>query len=110
MLRTYALVAALIALMGAGAALYAKGRVDAAHVAEIADLKDKLRFAEVVNATWKKVAAEDAKRAADAASRAADLNSKIDELNAYIETMEDRDRVCLDEPDTERLRDLWTSP
>ena len=38
------------------------------------------------------------------ANRAASLDATIKELN---DQLQDRDRVCLDGPDTERLRGLW---
>ncbi|TPI67593.1 hypothetical protein FJ420_01925 [Mesorhizobium sp. B3-1-3] len=50
---------------------------------------------------------QDAILATEAAKRQVALTTKIDELNQYVDTLQDRDSVCLSGTDTERLRDLW---
>lgn len=97
---------ALLLLAGIGT-IYAKGRMDAAHKAEVEELKGSLKHAIETADRERKARLADAILATENAKRKAALETKIGELDAYVESLEDRDRVCLDGRDTERLRDLW---
>jgi hypothetical protein len=95
---------AVLALVGV---IYGKGRLDAKHAAETALLKGNLKVAELNLKNEKDARQGDAILATEAAKRQAALTHKIDELDAYVDTLQDRDSVCLSGTDTERLRDLW---
>lgn len=87
--------------------IYGKGRLDAKHAAETALLKGNLKVAEMNLKNEQDARTQDAILATEAANRRAALTNKIDELNQYVDTLQDRDSVCLSGTDTERLRDLW---
>lgn len=87
--------------------IYGKGRLDAKHASEMALLQGNLRIAEMNLKNEQDARQQDAILATEAAKRQVALNTKIDELNQYVDTLQDRDSVCLSGTDTERLRDLW---
>jgi hypothetical protein len=95
---------AVLALVGV---IYGKGRLDQKHAAETALLKGNLKVAELNLKNEKDARLSDAILATEAAKRQVALTTKIDELNQYVDTLQDRDSVCLSGTDTERLRDLW---
>lgn len=96
-----------IALTGGA---YFKGRSDADQSITIASLEEQLAFNKALNDGFMKAAEEDAKEAAAAKERLTALDDRIKDLTDYAESLEDRDRECLSGADTDRLRDLWTSP
>lgn len=87
--------------------IYGKGRLDSKHAAEMALLQGNLRVAEMNLKNEQDARQQDAILATEAAKHRAALTNKIDELNQYVDTLQDRDSVCLSGTDTERLRDLW---
>lgn len=87
--------------------IYGKGRLDASHAAELAQVTQSLDAAKAAIENEKAARQSDAILAAENAKRASALNTKIDELETYVDTLQDRDRECLSRDDTERLRDLW---
>lgn len=102
-LYAYLVVAFVVAAGLAG--LYAKGRLDARHAAQLASLQQEVfrlkasaeqeRKARVLDTIQAKLDAEDK----------ADLANRITELNTYAESL--AGAACLDDTDTERLRTLW---
>ncbi|PLP55543.1 hypothetical protein CYK37_30090 [Mesorhizobium loti] len=105
--RIYGYLAGLVVILTIIGVVYGKGRLDAAHKAELRATQIELSAAVKVIEGERKARQQDAIRATEAAKRQASLNTKIDELNAYVDTLEDADRECLSGPDVERLRDLW---
>ena len=104
------LVYGLAALAIAGA-LYAKGRIDQALVAEITALKIEIEQERENNrklAEWiarlKKAAQDDAAEKAKDDAELTDLKTKYTDL---VETLSDPDRECLGADDVDRLLGLW---
>ena len=101
-------VLALGAVVGA---IYAKGRIDAAHVAEIAALKLELDQEREANrklkeyiARLEKAAKEDAEERAKDDAEITDLKTRLTEL---VETVSDPDRECFSADDIDRLLGGW---
>lgn len=101
------LTAAFLALIGTGTALYQKGKAAARQVALIARLQEENDFLLDQARRFAKSLEDHAARAREDAEHIAELNDRITSLDEYVETLEDRDRVCLSGPDVDRLRDLW---
>jgi hypothetical protein len=92
-------------------ALYAKGRIDAAHVAEIAALKLELDTERSNNRTLKdfiarleKAAREDAEVKANDDAEISKLGTKLTEM---LDVAADPDRECLGAGDIDRLLGHW---
>lgn len=56
---------------------------------------------------WRAALDEHNKRIKADAEKITAFEEKGKDLNAYIETLKDRDSVCLSDADTGRLRQLW---
>lgn len=104
-LKVYLIVAALAAAVAGG--IYAKGRIDAAHKAEKARLEQQLEDLAKLLYAEREARRQDYLAAQRDAEAKADLERRIEELDQYVDELEDRDRVCLDDADAERLRKLW---
>lgn len=100
--------AAIIGAVALG--IYGKGRLDAAHKAEVARLELNLRTATQMLELERTARQQDAIVAAENARRKAALQQTIKELDDYVASLEDRDRECLSGADIERLRNLWPNP
>ena len=101
----------VLALGAVAGAIYAKGRIDAAHVAEIAALKLELDQEREANrklkeyiARLEKAAKEDAEERAKDDAEITDLKTR---LTALVETVSDPDRECFGADDIDRLRGGW---
>lgn len=105
--KLYGWIASIVVLLLIVGAIYAKGRLDASHAAETANLKRDLETAMRVAYIEKRARQQDSIKAAEDAKRQAALQTKIGELNDYVDTLEDRNRECLSSTDTQRVRDLW---
>lgn len=105
----YALIGALI--LGAVGAIYAKGRLDASHVAEITALKLEIDQEREANrklkeyiARLEKAAKEDAEEKAKDDATIAELKTKFTDL---IEKLTDPDRECFSPDDIDGLLGVW---
>lgn len=106
---SWLLIGGLI-LAGVGA-IYAKGRIDSAHVAEITALKLELDQEREANrklkeyiARLEKAAKEDADAKAKDDAEITDLKTKLTEL---VEAVSDPDRECFSADDIDRLLGVW---
>jgi hypothetical protein len=104
-------LAYLLALGAVIGAIYAKGRIDAAHVAEIATLKLEIDQEREANrklkeyiARLEKAATEDAEEKAKDDAEITDLKTRLTEL---VDTASDPDRECFGADDIDRLRGGW---
>jgi hypothetical protein len=102
-IKGYLYLAAVLALLAAVGAIYAKGRIDARHAIELRTLKTQIKVLEDERAR------EEAARKADA------IQAKVDreeaalediEIQELIDALQDRARVCVDAGDADRLRDV----
>lgn len=98
-LRLVLIGAAVTAALAAAGGLYLKGRLDAAHAAELAALRAERA------AVARGLAAREAQGRILARS-AETMRQRIEELERYVDTMDDPDRECLSAGDVERLRAL----
>lgn len=105
--RLYAYIALAVLVLGAVGAIYAKGRIDAAHKQEVQRLKDDLQKAKDAAEREANARKQDAIIATENAKRKAVLEKQVAEMEAYVDTLEDRDSVCLSTHDVDRLRNLW---
>ena len=105
--KIYAWIAGAVLLLLIVGGIYAKGRIDSNHKAEVAQLTETLELTKSTLATEKIARQGDTILATEAAKRQNALKLKIGNLNDYVETLEVTGAVCLDGTDTERLRDLW---
>ncbi|MER8591839.1 hypothetical protein NKH33_09585 [Mesorhizobium sp. M1182] len=105
--KVYGWLAGLAALLILIGVIYGKGRIDANHKQELAQLTETLELTKSTLATEKVARQNDTILATEAAKRQNVLKLKIGNLNDYVETLEVTGAVCLDGTDTERLRDLW---
>jgi hypothetical protein len=100
-----------LAVAAVAAALYAKGRIDAAHVAEISALRLELDAERSINRTLKdfiarleKAAREDAEEKAKDDAELTELRTKLIEM---LDATADPDRECLGAGDIHRLLGHW---
>lgn len=82
--------------------------------AENATLEARLKIAEAQSEFWADqlkttfdALSQHAQRTLEDTAKITELNNRITSLNDYVETLEDRDSVCLGDTDVERLRHLW---
>lgn len=95
---------ALLALVGFGSGLYMKGRSDAFHKVEVAQLRvDKAALEARIELTNKLVKADAEQSAKDQAA----LEHYEGFTNELLNKLEDAERVCLSGADTDSLRSLW---
>lgn len=96
--------AAALALVGFGSGLYMKGRSDAFHKVEVAQLRvDKAALEARIALTNQLIKAD----AAQAAKDATELEEWQGQANDLLIKLEDAERVCLSGNDTDGLRSLW---
>ncbi|AIK68516.1 hypothetical protein Lo5R7ANS_46 [Mesorhizobium phage vB_MloP_Lo5R7ANS] len=107
MAKLYGWLAGLIAILAIVGVIYGKGRLDANHATETAQLTETIELQRKAIEKEQAARQSDAIVASENAKRQAALQTKIGELNQYVETLEDADRECLSGADVERLRDLW---
>jgi hypothetical protein len=113
-LKLYAVIGlVLAALVGVGI-VYAKGRLDASHAAELAAAQNRVAAANASLAQTKKDLAA-AEQAAEQDRRQALQDAKDkDQRNAQVAEqvplLADPSRVCLDAIDGDRLRSLYAHP
>ncbi|RWP18864.1 MAG: hypothetical protein EOR00_09510 [Mesorhizobium sp.] len=107
MAKLYGWLAGLVALLAIVGVIYGKGRIDANHAIETAQLTETIELQRKAIEKEQAARKSDAIVASENAKRQAALQTKIGELNQYVETLEDADRECLSGADVERLRDLW---
>lgn len=105
--KWYLLAAAVVAGLAGVGLIYAKGRLDAAHAAQLRDLQEDIKRADQ-RAEAERLArlADNQQAALDAAQQEA-LEAQIVELQ---DGLEDATRECLTGADTDRLRKLWGNP
>lgn len=108
--KLVALILTLLALFGSGVLIYQKGKAQARLEHQVETLTKRRDFWKEWAETSAEALAKHTERAQEDASKIASLTDRITDLNEYVETLEDRDRVCLSDPDVERLRDLWNDP
>jgi hypothetical protein len=94
----------VLALVGG---IYAKGRIDSKHAAEIASIRDELATAELVIASDKAKRVSDANLAKEQAEKLWELKAHAQSIQEYADALEDAGRECLSGADNDRLRDLW---
>jgi len=99
-----ALIAAALAFAGV---IYAKGRIDAAHKAELAAQAEQLASLTAAIERERALREADAIRAKADAAKRVELESLLMELDDHAENSESGGAVCLDPADTERLLKLW---
>lgn len=107
LLRFLPHIAAVLAVLAVVGGIYAKGRLDASHAAEVARLEENLAIAQRNAEREREARAVDAINLVASRQRLDLLQTKTDELLEYINELEDASRVCLSGADTERLRRLW---
>jgi len=95
---------AVMALLSLGTGLYVKGRMDASHKIEVAQLRaDKAALEARIELTNKLVKAN--------AVQAAKDQEALDQLegtaNELLNKLEDAERLCLTGTDTDGVRSLW---
>jgi hypothetical protein len=104
---TWAYLAAAGVVVVVVAGIYAKGRIDASHAAEVSKIKQErseaLKRLELIQDAYK----EDSLRYQNSLLKIQTLQSKVDGLNDYIESSESGSTVCIDPAGTDRLRNLW---
>lgn len=105
----YAVIGALI--VGAIGAVYAKGWIDAAHMAEITALKIELDQERDINrklteyiARLEKAAKEDAEEKAKDDATIIELQTKLAE---FVESVSNPDRECFSADDIDGLLGVW---
>ena len=108
--KLYGWLAGFLAILTVVGVIYGKGRLDAAHKAEMETVRQDLAVATETIRVEKEARREDAILATENSKRQAALNLKITGLEDYVETLQDRNRECLSGADADRLRDLWQSP
>lgn len=92
-------------LSGVGmAGAYVKGRMDCSEAAHVAQLQaDKRQLLAELAEREARTLADQAQAERDRAER-----ERLEEANRNLQNeLEDPDRVCLDAPDVDRLRNLW---
>lgn len=94
----------VLALVGG---IYAKGRIDSKHAAEIALMKADLATAELVIASDKAKRVADANLAKEQAEQIGELKSKAQSIQEYADALEDAGRECLSGADVGQLHHLW---
>lgn len=97
LLRFIAPVLLVLSIVGL---IYGKGRMDAAHEAELLELRQALKIEEEARIA-------DAYQALASSKRLAQLDTKVKTMEEYVEKLEDANRVCLSNADTDSLRNLW---
>ena len=98
------LAGAGIAVMLAFGGGYYKGYTACSDAAKVAQLQETVRY---LNA---EIARREARTQADNAARETDRaeRDRLEALNKeLLDELQDPDRVCLDEPDVDRVRRLW---
>ncbi len=80
--------------------IYGKGRMDEAHEAELSELRHSLQIEEEARIA-------DAYQALASSKRLSQLDTKVKTMEEYVEELEDANRVCLSNADTDSLRNLW---
>ncbi len=94
----------ILALMSVGTGLYVKGRLDASHKIEVAQLRaDKLALEERIKLTNQLVKADAVQAVKDQDA----LESYQGQANELLNKLEDAERVCLTGNDTDSVRSLW---
>lgn len=94
-------------LIGSGLTLYQKGKVQARLEGQVERLTRLNEFYREQAVRFSNALEEHGKRTKADAEKISNLNDRITSLDEYVETLEDRDSVCLSGPDVERMRDLW---
>ena len=100
-------VAPILIVLAVVGGIYAKGRIDARHAAEVASIKRDLATAENVIQLEREARTADAALAHAQAQRINTLTAKSDAIQEYADALEDARRECLSGADSDRLRDLW---
>lgn len=103
--RIYAYLAGVLVVLAVVGAIYAKGRLDAGHAAQLADLQKRITQLQATAEQERKARVLDTIQAKLDADDMADLAKRITELNDYAESL--GAAACFDDTDTERLRTLW---
>lgn len=101
--RLYLALGIVAALIVGSLSLYAKGRIDARHAAEVSTLRTQIRVLEEERAR------EEAARKADAAQAKTDREeADLQKLHAQEleDALSDRSRACFDPADADGLRNL----
>jgi hypothetical protein len=101
-MKGYFYLAVVLGIIASVGAIYAKGRIDASHKAEMTSIKMELAYQEAAALAAKQAALADAERAKAFAAENAALEIVIDELE-----IQGSDNQCLGAPSVERLRQLW---
>lgn len=94
-------------MLALGTGLYFKGKAVARAEAQVATLEETVDALETRMKTERYARSMDALKARAADERMRRLNKEISNLQEYVDALEDADRVCLSDNDTERLRFLW---
>jgi hypothetical protein len=102
-IKGYLYLAAVLALLAAVGAIYAKGRLDARHAIELRTLKTQIKVLEDERAREERARKADAIQAKVDREEAALEDIEIQEL---IDALQDRARVCVDAGDADRMRDV----
>lgn len=100
--KGYFYLAIVLGALAAVGAIYAKGRIDANHKAELTSIKMELAYQEAAALVARQAALADAEKAKAFAAEKAALEILIDELE-----VQGSDNQCLGAPSVERLRQLW---
>lgn len=100
-------VAPILIVLAVVGVIYGKGRLDAKHAAEVANLKRDLATATHVIELEREAREADAALASAQAVRLRELSAKSDAIQEYADALEDARRECLSGADSDRLRDLW---
>lgn len=110
--RGYLYLAIVLGALGAVGAIYAKGRIDASHAAEMSSIKDTLALERAARIRADNAAIADAEKLKTFAAENAALEIYIDELQHEAEAVptdpaNPKGNVCLGPAGVERLRKLW---
>lgn len=105
--KIYGYLAALMVILLVVGGVYAKGRLDKAHEAEVARLKEQLELVVYLKQKNQEAYEIDAAAYEKAEARLNTLSTQVTNLQEYADALEDANAQCLAGPDVDRLRDLW---
>lgn len=100
-------LAVLVTILVILAGVYLSGKKEAREEFQTVILQENVDTMKRVFEKERAVRLQDIVLAEASKDRLAQLSLKINELNTYVETLEDRNAVCLSDNDTDRLRLLW---